>query len=475
MKRHHSRLAHHLPLIIGFALLAMGIPAKAQLITSQTLRVSAAPAPWVELDADPLREPLVTLERSSTGQISLFVRIFSRTSGYVEQDNLLVIPFSLKGPQPVDVLISSVFAPGEILVLDSARRITEFRPGLDASGRITLTAEPAFVGPIGDASLGDATVLGEAPNPADTDNPFLGIGTTLGNVVVVNPWTDPDPQPVVIRAASTPILDLGPLTQVGYFAMGAVFRDARGVSHLAGVNPDADINTRGLQPAVTFDLTDPRSTGLIDFGSEILSRTSAPWVDPDTQPIVAANGTREIAGLSLPAKPGFGGSLGIIWTDPDTQPIRQVIFGSLTYLPVGGTGVLYNRRFTREEGFVGRIWTIAGASMIVAPETVNLRARGRTVEVAIECDTNRAALIDWSTLILTVDGVAGAVNGTRGSLPRLFDVDGDTNVDLLAKFDRSLLQRLLARTTGDEQVLRCTWQYRDGAVGSASALVRVIR
>src|SRR5262249_44736739 len=149
-----------------------------------------------------------------------------------------------------------------------------------------------------------------------------------------------------------PIQDLGPIAQVGYFALGAVSN-----GKLFLINPDDDSAMPGLQPRLVADLRDPRAIPLIDFGSPIValdSKASTAEIDPWL--IVTANGTSDIATLEIPANPTFGGTMTVRIVQPICDPVKQVVFGSLTWLPTDGSGVLYNKGFTLEDGLVGRVW-----------------------------------------------------------------------------------------------------------------------
>jgi hypothetical protein len=75
----------------------------------------------------------------------------------------------------------------------------------------------------------------------------------------------------------------------------------------------------------------------------------------------------------------------------------------------------------------------------------------------------------WNT---AQPGVAGAV---PASATRLEDVDGDLNLDLVARFDRPALQALLGQTPDPTVILRATWLFLDDEAGQAWAQVRIIR
>ena len=229
----------------------------------------------------------------------------------------------------------------------------------------------------------------------------------------------------------------------------------------------------GLQPMVDGIASRSARIPLIDFGSPLLNRDSQPLHRSHVGLIVTANGTAEIATLEIPPEP---------WNSIPAPLLRnqsslsyQVVLDSLTWLPADGSGVLYNAGFTLESGIVGRTWTIAGASMDIAPERLNLASRGRFVTVRVEAENNHAADIDVATLSLSVDGVAGAVPVSAHPAPGLVNFDGDLNIDLEAKFDRGALIDLLGQTSGPTAIVRASWQYVDGTGGTAAAQVKVKR
>lgn len=441
------------------ALLVAG-PARAQVAPHSTaLRVSV-----IENISDGATNTIATLGQARDGSIALIVRSFLRRDG-LQQGSPLVVPLTARDA-PVDVLLSTVFEPGSVLVLDAARRAHVFPLGFRADGTPFLAASSSVLGPLGPSGAGAATALGEAPNPDHPDDPFLAVGTMLGEVVITTRGIEPVCSPV----AAGPIQDLGPISQVGHFSFGAV---SNGTLFL--LNPDGAAATRGLQPQLTASLRDPRRAPLIDFGSPVLTHLSRPTIDPIDVPVVTANGTTEIATLEIPKSPGLGGALTVLSVDPVCSPVKQVVFGSLTWLPVDGSGVLYNRGFTFEEGLVGREWTIAGASMEIAPATLNLKSRGRFVTVIIEGENNRAAEIALTGLRLSVDGAAGAVAASAHPSAELIDHDGDASVDLKVKFDRAALVALLGQTEGETAIVRASWLYGDGTEGTASAQARITR
>lgn len=455
-----------LALFVSLGALGLTPEVSAQLSPYNTiLRVSVAPHPNI----DPISEPIATLGLAKDGSMALIVRVFSKVNG-MQQGSALVLPLS-SHIVAKDVLLSTIFMPGSVLVLDSTRRVHVFPLGFRSDLTPFVLAGATVLGPIGPAGAGAGTVFGEAPNPANTSDPFLAVGTLNGEVIIATHTinsiigvTDGE------FGAVGPIQDLGPLAQVGYFAIGAV---SGGV--LYGIHPDADARLAGLQPAVRFSVRDTRTKPLIDFASLILFRTSPVLTDPLPVRIATANATTEIATLEIAASPTIGGVLTVKIIETVSTPIIQTITYSLTALPADGSGIIYNKNFTFEDGIVGRLWTIAGATMVLDAETLSPRGPSRWLRARIEAENQRAAEIDLATLTLSVDGARGAMPGGPRPAALLADFDGDTNVDLEVPFQSAVLNGLLRQVPGHAVTVRASWRYQDGTEGTASAEVTVVR
>jgi hypothetical protein len=443
-------------------------PVKGQVSPFTTVaRVSVAPR-----IKDGTSNTIATIGQAKDGSTAVIVRSFDRSTGFQQGS-----PLVLMGDGSVrfkDVLVSNIQLglPGTVLALDSLRRVRIFPLGFRTDGTPFLAAPSRVIGPLGPSGAGEGTVIGETlvvNREAPTPISIIAIGTANGEVVLAANNGDGILEPVCTPISSGPIQDLGPITQAGYFALGAVSG-----GKLFLINPDDDPAMAGLQPRLVADLRDPRRIPLIDFGSPTLTRDSLPFIDPLTNLIVTANGTTEIATLEIPANPTFGDTMNLAQSNPNEVPVKQVIFGSLTWLPTDGAGVLYNAGFSFDEGIVGRIWTIAGASMEFGPDLLNLRSGGKWVTARIEVENNRAAEINTSSLRLSVDGASGSVPAVNHPI-QLADADGDNNLDLKVKFDRTALAALLNQTSGSTAIVRASWLYTDGTEGTASTQIRLIR
>ena len=414
------------------------------------LRVSVAPHPAFDPS---LRLLKATLNQAKDGSRFLALETFDRRTGF-RTGSQTTADIVGNIPQEIDVMVSTVFMPGSVLVVLGDGSVRALDLSFKADGTPVVISTRGF-GVFVVKPRAVATVIGEAPNARDPSKPLLAIGTSTGEVITTTSVFEPND----FKISDGPIDDLGPIAQLGFFALGAV---SNGTLFL--IDP--------LGGGIAASLRDPRNTPLIDFGSPLLGPDSKPLASAEPARITTANGTAEIAILEIPTSPTIGGKLEVKIVETNSVPVKQVVFGSISYLSFDGSAVLYNPAYSLESGFAGRIWTLDGASMEVVPGSINVRAQGRFLTVPVEVANNGAARINVTTLAISVDGIAGSVPVSE---TRLEDIDGDLNLDLVARLDRQALITLLQRTSGRTAILRTTWQFFDGEEGQASAQVRVIR
>ena len=415
------------------------------------------------------------------GSTAIIVRSFDSATG-LQLGSALTIPNPDPQARMTDLLVSSQRERNSLLILNSARRVRIFPLAFQRDGTPVLAGQAATTGALGPDSAGEGTVLTMLPAITDgtsntitdgTSNTIV-IGTSKGEVWFL-PYIEQDNlfgAPVSVGLGDGSVRALRPIARADF--TGGVYVGAVSNGHLFLIQSyhpgGANASGQTLQPRIVADLRDPRRIPLIDF--------SAPCCVPASQrplPVVTANGTTEIATLEIPTTLAPSGTLTLRSIIQAVVPTDQVVFNSLTWLPADGSGVLYNRGFTLEEGLVGRIWTIAGASMAFDPGALNLRGRGNFVTATIEAENNRAALIDTSSLTLSVDGAHGSLPIFQPALADLADADGDNNLDLRVKFDRAGLTALLAQTNDPTAIVRASWLFYDGTAGSASAVIRIMR
>ena len=153
--------------------------------------------------------------------------------------------------------------------------------------------------------------------------------------------------------------------------------------------------------------------------------------------------------LEIPANPTLGGTLTTGIVVVGGCPIAQVTRGSLAMLQTDGT-LLYDPGFTPETGSSGVIFTIAGSSMNLDPDTLNLRSKGNFITATIEGENNSSSAIDTGTLVLHY-----GASSVSASSSQVGDSDGDGQADLVAKFDRAAVEAMLAGAL--EFIQRASW------------------
>jgi hypothetical protein len=400
-------------------------------------------------------------------QENIFVRSINRRTGLREGGDLVIsLPEGRTGVTPVQLLFSRLIRPGSLLVLDSSLQVHEYPIGFGDDGTPFTAGGVTVHGPFGDPTLlGEATAFAEAPGGA-AGAATLALGTKLGQIIAVLIGVRSQAQ---LTVSQGPIDDLGVIPQVGHFAFLAATN-----GRLIGINADADARTPGPQPEATFDLaSSPGGMAILDIGTQIQDGTSNTLTAPAPVRVVAANGTSNIFLFEIPSSPGSRDSLTLLGIERLGPNIRQVGVGSLVALSTDG-GVHYQPSFTLERGFRGPTFTVAGASMSLEPEALNLRSRGRHVTAFIKVANGSLAEIDTASLSFQVEGVAGSLFPAEGFRPRCEDDQSHGSV-LVVKIERNDLYRLLAGVSGDTATVQSSWTAFDGAGGSASTPIHIVR
>ncbi len=338
--------------------------------------------------------------------------------------------------------------------------VINFRRNADGSVAVT--------GPTLQSSLGDPAVLGEPtaiaviPRPEDPIDPWIAVGTNSGNIILAKSGVEPCVLPV-----GGPVVDLAVVPQVGYFAFVALVNRRDG-QHLVGLLPPPDDD---LPDQIVFDLTvaePPPDDGLVDLAGPPPDDSLS---EPAAVHVIAANGTRSIYRLTIPASPQVesGFSIEILGRVP--TPIKQVAAGSLALLPWDGSGVLHDPAFDlSHRELSGTLRTPLGNSLDLSPKVFRLSSNGKFVTAVIEAADGKAADIAASTVKLEINGAS--LDGT--SSLEVGDVDSDGDLDLIVKFNRNQFLKLIP--PGASSVLAIArWTFTDGTEGCASAEVRVSR
>lgn len=359
---------------------------------------------------------------------------------------------------PTDLLFSTVFRPGKILVLTSRGRILEFSLAYDADGSPKVALPPVvdqrFAEGIDDSYL----ALAEAPNPADPKNPFVAAG---GGAGIVRCSNDTNENGLVV-IASGPIRDLEAVPQVGYFAVVA----ASG-GRLTGINPDSDASAPELQPAVTFDLTQQK-----DASIEILSFTTGAVFEPNSEPLLTetgmpvqiADGTSNTFTASIVPGPQLGDELAIETIERALTNVSQVGFltdGTPTRLAADGSAI-----YTDKYGFAQL--TLAGATGLWLPRTFNFEAGGKFARVIIEVENGGAGDDTFELEFRLGDTAISPIEP-----PAVGDADADGNPDLTVRFDRAVVASLLESTNASEVLMETVAYIEQQPLWHASSTIRL--
>lgn len=452
--------------LAGLAFLVLVLapdPARALIGDTPTIRrVALCPSDG----AGPGRGGIALLGQDPDGSFALIVRTFDRDTGG-QTGSTLSVPIP-RGTLPVELIFSTAFDPGHVLVLDAALTVHSFGIAFDADGTPKLIGDvPTIHGPFGDPALvGKGTALAEAPGLTEGD-PYLAIGTAGGRMILVQPGAAP---PRTDRIAAGPIQDLGAVPQVGYLAFLAV-ADGR----LLGVNPDTDPGTPGPQPALRFTCIPPLGWSLRDIGTQPLD-PGHPLPQPAPVRFAASNGSPLVAVLEIPANPTLGSQLSARASELASERIARVSVGyieqdnlleeeGIALLGAAGAGVSYDPGFRLAGGFTAADLTLVGATTQCV-----YKLAGPFVTAVIEVENGFAPQVDWATLVLTAG--ASSVPPSPDSTPQLGDTDGDGNSDLTVEFDRAdVLQMLVGERARD---VLAAWRFSDDSYGRASARVRLV-
>ncbi len=364
---------------------------------------------------------------------------------------------------PVDVLVSEVFKPGSVLVLDSSLKVHEFMIAIDADGKPKLAGTAVHDFGLDPAMHGMGTALAEAMSIVDPEVSYLGIGTDAGRLCVIANGTE------CVEVATTPVLDLEAVPQVGTIAFVAVTFDKANGARLIGIDPDS--NTDGvLDPVILFGLADLRPHPILDVG---LIDPKTQLTDPEAVPLVAADGTGMIYRLTIPPDPQMEMSFMTEEIGRLGTPIIEVAAGSLALLPADGSGGLHDPDFkVAAGGITDSLVTLFGESLTLSPKTLRPTSCRRFITAVIEVAGGAAASIDPASVRLEIND--GTVFASSAFMPQLGDDDHDGVADLKLKFDRAAVQGLIPSDASAVEVL-ASWSYTDGSSASAGATLRIIQ
>ena len=451
---------------------AMPEKAEAQGMTEHpTINRMALAQPFVGPIEDP---PIAMLTRDRQGTDRLGGRVFNHQTGRREGADLtinltdLMEEEGLAPAHPADLIFSTVFRPGNVLVLDALSRIHEFPLAFDANGNPKLAGPPVLNTVLADPILGDdyCVQLAEVPNAADPKHPFIAIGTNRGNIKCGNNLRET----AVIKISDVTIEMCRALPQVGYFALVAVTG-----GHLVGVNPDVCPSDPGLTPAVTFDLT-PARHGSVDPGRAISISNSAAF-EPNSPPLISETaiplvGTDGVRILSITIPPGPETKSDFPTETIKFAPTRlsQVQLGFSTQgdcpaatLAADGAGVLWTANFIEQDPII----PIAGASLTCIPRVLNSNSQGKTMNGYFEIENDGVLDLKRYDMTLTVNGVV--IPHTSANFG---DVNGDGIADLSFKMDRQAVINALGGSKEGFFDINVELTVNGIVVGRASALCK---
>jgi len=195
---------------------------------------------------------------------------------------------------------------------------------------------------------GDATCATEFPGSEFGDGlPRLYIGTEDGYIFWLVETVESG---IVVEGAFTysggPIVDLEPIPQFGYIALGALMDNA-----IYGFVPGTRKGNSESRYMYNFRLLDPRTPPMTDF--DVIGPNDEQLPGPDFQvDLIIANGTGELGMTSISAEQTDDFTMEI---RPDTKEfnIQKIASGSLMMLPSDGSTVLYDPHFSSEDGSSG--------------------------------------------------------------------------------------------------------------------------
>jgi len=453
------------PALLGAALLVLVEAPSALALIGDTPTIRAAAVVRSSAITNEMEEIVALLAETPAGAHQLILRTISKHSGArMAPDQVVMLP---DGVMPVDVMFSTRFRPNTILVLDDVLRVHEWAVAFDADGKAKLLGgTPTIHGPFGDtAVLGAGTALAEAPRGLDPNlEPFLGVGTSSGRLVLTTGVVDA--ADYLVDLGKGEITGLATVPQVGGFPFVAAHNgQAVGVSTGGGSSP----------PSVIFQLADPRPDPFLDLSAgAVFEPNDEHLTSPAPVSFVAANGTTNVAVLQIPANPTMDGTLKVGIIIVGGCPIARVDLGSLVMVEADGDAVLYDPGFNLASGPSGITLTIAGASVDLDPNVLNLGSQGKFVTARIEVEDGHAADIDAGavTLALSCDAV-DALKASINPAPQLGDADEDGQADLTVKFDRAALAALLSRLPEGPTSLAARWTYNDGSSGCGVSVLHI--
>ncbi len=198
-------------------------------------------------------------------------------------------------------------------------------------------------------SYGDATCMAELPGTEFDDGlPRLYIGTEGGYIfwLVENIGAGG----VIVEGAFTysggPILDLEPIPQLNYIALGALMDNA-----IYGFVPGTKKGSSENRYMYNFRLSDPRIEPMTDF--DVIGQKDLMLTNPtDELKLVIANGTDELGMATIIAET-IGDVTLVLIPDVVDGNAERIATNALLWIPTDNSTVLYDPHFNGEDGSSG--------------------------------------------------------------------------------------------------------------------------
>ena len=268
-----------------------------------------------------------------------------------QQGNRLQVDF-LNSWHPVDVLWAKHFStspqrgiePSPFVVFRDYRLYT-FPVTYGSDGTPVAGPPTTFFPVIDSVGYGHATCAAELPGSEFSDGRArLFVGTDKGYIVVLlATFSGGITVSEFLPISSVPIVNLEPLPQCGYIALGTLTGNViKGVRYY--LNSPTPF-------AVIFTLIDPRTPTLLDFDS--FGADDAVLADcQSTLRLVLANGSTDLALATIEADQTGTASL-TLTLDRHDKGIKGVVTGSLLMLRTDESAIEFDPQYSPETGSSG--------------------------------------------------------------------------------------------------------------------------
>jgi hypothetical protein len=220
-----------------------------------------------------------------------------------------------------------------------------------ASDGTPRAGTPSYLSPsVNTATYGYAVCSAELPGTEfDDGRDRLFIGSDKGYIIVLAQTFVGGIRVVdIFSISSGPIVDLQPIPQYGYIALGA-FADnvIKGIHYFSGAKDEPMSGSYGI----VFTLSDTRLITPLNF--DAFGSQDAPVPDSQTAVnLIIANGTSDLGLAKITSHQNGHESLYVV-VDSHPETIKSVVAGSLLYLPVDESAVRFDPDYSQDTGYSG--------------------------------------------------------------------------------------------------------------------------